>query len=415
MNEPPVRTSQRIRAARARTRPQGLSAMLLAFSVLFVLAYVFIVRTPPQPPVPDLASASGTYTWQSTSGDATLSAGGGDFAARSGGDAGGTFLPADAGAARVTSAYDAARRTERTSVGGAQGDGAGGITVGSWPPAWRLRTRSPLDFQGLSAIVRAAVEDGDTSVGIKPLEQDGRKVWRAALQLDGTTQELVVDQSSGLVTWWTDGASTFTADVAWSGRASLVRLAREHAGAAPSAGWTAPTPTSRPWQPPARRRVSTRSSRTLRRTASLPPRPPRLTAGDAPGSWDPGTAAGGSGAARQVVQLFTRGLTWFEVRQLGSGASSLDALRRALETARATALSFEQTPLQYGAFAGRTASTWYASSGPALLVGDERRVVFVTGALTRQELLSLAEGFKPLTAGATASPAASPSPAAIAP
>lgn len=414
MNEPPVRTSQRIRAARARTRPQGLSAMLLAFSVLFVLAYVFIVRTPPQPPVPDLASASGTYTWQSTSGDATLSAGGGDFAARSGGDAGGTFLPADAGAARVTSAYDAARRTERTSVGGAQGDGAGGITVGSWPPAWRLRTRSPLDFQGLSAIVRAAVEDGDTSVGIKPLEQDGRKVWRAALQLDGTTQELVVDQSSGLVTWWTDGASTFTADVAWSGAQASSASPESTGGSAvrrvdrtytyePSLAAAGEAAGFDPL-------VSDLSPDGFAAAASA-----TAEAGDAPGSWDPGTAAGGSGAARQVVQLFTRGLTWFEVRQLGSGASSLDALRRALETARATALSFEQTPLQYGAFAGRTASTWYASSGPALLVGDERRVVFVTGTLTRQELLSLAEGLKPLTAGATASPAASPSPAAIAP
>ena len=124
--------------------------------------------------------------------------------------------------------------------------------------------------------------------------------------------------------------------------------------------------------------------------------------------WDPRTRAG-AGEARQVVQLFTRGLVWFEIRQIAKKQAS-DGLARALETARATGLSFEQTPLQYGVFAGRTAATWYEATGPALLVGDGRRVVYVTGALTRQELLSLAEGFKPLTAGTAASPASSTAP-----
>ncbi len=410
MIEPPRRTSQRIRAARAHTRPHGLSTMLLAFSVLFVLAYVFIIRTPPQPPAPVLRSASGTYTWQSASADGAGRAGGGAFAATAGGDATGAFRPDDESTALVSSSYDAGRRSEWTTVDGAERGGA--VTVGAWPPVWRLSTHSPLELQGLSAIVRAAVEDGDTSVGIKPLEQDGREVWRAALKLDGATQELVVDQSSGLVTWWTDGSSTFAAGVDWA------TLDGTPSPGASTLGTTAPATVTVD-----RTYTYERSSAAAGEAAGFDPLVSSLApdgfvqaavataaAGDAPAVW--GSETGGStgaGSARQIVQLFTRGLTWFEVRQVGPTTSPA-AFESALETARATALSFEQTPLEYGVFAGRTAATWYAATGPTLLVGNGRRAVYVTGALTRQELLSLAEGFEQLTAGATASPAASATP-----
>ena len=58
---------------------------------------------------------------------------------------------------------------------------------------WRIETPSPLDYQGLSAIVRAAVEDGDHAVGIKPLKQGDRAVWRGAMRMDGKVIEA----------WWT--------------------------------------------------------------------------------------------------------------------------------------------------------------------------------------------------------------------
>jgi len=89
-------------------------------------------------------------------------------------------------------------------------------TVGAWPPVWRVATHSPLDYQGLSAIVRSAVEDGDDAVGIKPLKDGERTVWRAAIRLGGRPVELVVDQGTGLVTWYGDDRSTFTATVAWA-------------------------------------------------------------------------------------------------------------------------------------------------------------------------------------------------------
>ena len=72
-----------------------------------------------------------------------------------------------------------------------------------------------MDYQGLAAIVRTAVEDGDDTVGIKPLKEGDRAVWRAAMTMDGRQIELVVDQQTGIVTWYSDGRSTFTAKVGW--------------------------------------------------------------------------------------------------------------------------------------------------------------------------------------------------------
>ena len=64
-------------------------------------------------------------------------------------------------------------------------------------------------------MVRTAVEDGDDAVGIKPLEDGARAVWRAALTMDGKQITVVVDQETGIVTWYSDGHDTFTAQVDW--------------------------------------------------------------------------------------------------------------------------------------------------------------------------------------------------------
>ncbi len=98
------------------------------------------------------------------------------------------------------------------------------------------------------------------------------------------------------------------------------------------------------------------------------------------------------------------------MQQLGptTARKSIAYLRDALRTSAADKLSFETTTLQYGAFAGRTASTWYEKSGPTLLVSDARDVVYVTGALTRQELITFAEGLTPAGSGRSASPSPSP-------
>ena len=101
------------------------------------------------------------------------------------------------------SAYDATRAQRARCEG--RPDATYWRTVGAWPPVWRVVTHSPLDYQGLAAVVRAAVEDGDHSVGIKPLKEGDRAVWRAAMTMGGQAVELVVDQQTGIVTWYSDG------------------------------------------------------------------------------------------------------------------------------------------------------------------------------------------------------------------
>ena len=87
--------------------------------------------------------------------------------------------------------------------------------MGEWPPVWRVSTPNPLQYQGLAAIVRTVVDDGDQTVGIKPLKEGARPVWRAAMTLEGKNIDVVVDQLTGIVTWYTDGKDSFTAKVDW--------------------------------------------------------------------------------------------------------------------------------------------------------------------------------------------------------
>jgi hypothetical protein len=54
----------------------------------------------------------------------------------------------------------------------------------------------------------------------------------------------------------------------------------------------------------------------------------------------------------------------------------------------------ERRKLQKGAFAGRTACTWFDNKGANLVVVGLRFAAYVTGSLTRQELYSLAEGLR---------------------
>jgi hypothetical protein len=431
VNEPPRRASERIRAARAYRRPSGLSATILAFSIIFVLAYVFLLRTPPPVPTPQLQALRGTYTWkaQQTSGsgqDIAAPSGSGTFSAVAGGDAGGSFRgPASAGGmtAVVVAAYDAGTRTESASASGAAGPGKHFIAVeGVWPPAWRLATRSPLDYQGLAAVVRAAVEDGDRSIGIKPLKEGERKVWRAAMTLDGEPVELVVDQLSGIVTWYADPRATFTAEVAWDspppeGQSFTV---------APPNGATVARRTDRTYTYEVSPAAAGTAAGFAPLSSDLAPDGYALAAvataaaPELPGAWlGDGSAADAlaapQGGQRLLAELYLRGLTWFTVEQLGPASAGAAAarLQKALTTAGSGKLSFERTPLNYGEFAGQSAATWYERSGPTLVVGDASYLVRVSGGLTRQELLSFAEGLKPLGAapGAMSStPGASPSP-----
>jgi hypothetical protein len=435
MATPPQRRSQEIRSARFGRRPPTLAATLLALALVFSIAWVFFVRSSATAPAPAIAGVRGTYSWtvlgRWAGASTTRVDQVGGFSAVASGNAGGREAPRVDPRGRLgnppqllyswsQSAYDAGGRVE-ASVGGALSpDRPATRTVGAWPPVWRLATHSPLDYQGLSAIVRAAVEDGDHTVGLKPLEQDGRRVWRAALTLDGRPVELVVDQLTGIVTWCTDGRSTFTAAV----------------------DWASPPPPGQTYSVPAPAGTDVATVRTGTAYAASPAAAGRTAGYDPlvsdlapdgfalkavatfPNGWD--RAPGWLGvkqpigssrrgpAEPEVAQLYTRGLGWFTLEQVGPQAMGFlkTSLSGDLDPVSRQKVSYQVTTLQYGALKGATAATWYQASGPSLFVAGRRRAVFITGALTRQELVSFAEGLKPAGpgAGAAASPAPSASP-----
>jgi hypothetical protein len=402
MTLPSERTSRAIRSGRMNRRPPSFVVTLVALAIIFALAWTFFLRSGPSASAPVVSGLQGTYSWAPAGGAVQT----GVFGAVGNGNAGGRADPAAVtlGGQPPLSAYTASTRTESTllSTGAVRTEVR---TVGAWPPVWRLATHSPLDYQGLAAVVRAAVEDGDDTVGIKPLKEGDRPVWRAALTLDGKQIELVVDQQSGIVTWYADGKDAFTAGVDWASPppagttykvdvpagtqtktvsggvayAASPAAAQQTAGYAPLVSDLAPdgydlraTATSRADLRP----LSWISDKVL----SLP--------------------VGPRGSA--VLELYTRGLSQFTVEQVGPATmrfwASVPDWRGQATPGR---LSYQQTTLQYGAFKGATASTWYQESGPSLFVAGARRAVFVTGALTRQELIAFAEGLKPIPANAS--------------
>ena len=256
----------------------------------------------------------------------------------------------------------------------------------------------------------SAVQDGDHNIGTKQIKADGRKVWRAALKFGQTQVEVVVDQLTGIVTWCTrlgpEAQDTFTATVDWN--------AEPAAGAgrfAPVAGRrprrasraTAPTRTSRHSRPRAQatgfaplkstlqpdgftlRSVATRRRDDLEAAAL----------GDASQAARTGTSAA---PPNEIDQLFTRDSPGSRSRRRASPAtrqlaSQVDAL--AGQGLRGQ-LSLQSEVLQYGAFTGSRAYTWYSPSGPALFVADKEFAVTVRGGITRDDLVSLAEGLEPL-------------------
>ncbi len=401
MMAPSERRSREIRSARARRRPPSFAATLFALIIVFGLAWVFFVRSGPSASAPVVDGVQGTYTWQPVAGSIGLK---GTFGAAADGDAGGSARP-DApslGATPTQSAYRAGSRTESTFAG--PGAPQYRRIVGEWPPVWRVATHSPLDYQGLAAIVRTAVEDGDVSVGTKPVKDGDRAAWRAAMTLGGRPVELVVDQQTGIVTWYTDGRSTFTATVDWASPPAAIATYSVDAQ-----GRQVTTRTDEVFSYVASPAEAGRAAGYDPLVSDLAPDGYSLKdvatfgVGARPLTWIRGAAYGPPPDAPEdlgIAMLYTRGLSSMTIEQIGPKAMRYYAgvLSGELDQARSQKLSFQETTLQYGAFRGATASTWYQESGPSLFVAGRRRAVFVTGALTRQELISYAEGLKPVPA-----------------
>jgi hypothetical protein len=377
-----------IRSARVGRRPPRFAVTVVALIVVFAVAWVFFLRAGVSTPAPAISAIQGTYSWRSSS---PAEVEDGTFSAVSGGNAGGTT-------AVVTSAYDAAERTTTTVDDTGARSPRSSVSVGFWPPIWLVATHSPLDYQGLAAVVRSAVEERDASVGVKPLQDGDREVWRAAMTIDRRDLELVVDQLTGIVTWYSDARSTFTAEVAWdspppAGKTYVIdfpeRTVAESQGGLAYAASRAAAGRAAGYDP----LVSDLAPDgfALKSVATTPAelRPVSWISAE---FWNP--PGGLSGAA--VLELYTRGLSQFTVEQVGPATMrTLTDIPDWQGEAAAGKLSPQETTLQYGAFKGATASTWYQESGPSLFVAKPRRAVFVTGALTREELVSFAEGLGP--------------------
>ena len=113
------------------------------------------------------------------------------------------------------------------------------------------------------------------------------------------------------------------------------------------------------------------------------------------------TAAGARRAPQgpnEIDLLYARGLTWFTIAETCIAGDPQAAARIAglVRDTLPGQLSEQSETLQYGAFTGRDAYTWYSPGGPVMVVAGKRYVVTVRGGITRDDLLSLAEGLEPL-------------------
>jgi hypothetical protein len=379
-------------------------------AVLGLLVYAFFLRTPPAPPQPDAVSVSGSYVWSGTGPDGT-SREQGEFQALTGGDAAGIGSRETAdGTERLRSTYVAPLRLE-TTIRSRAGATVVRRRTGVWPPAWLVATRSPLDYAGQAAVVRSAVDGRERYVGVRQFEADGRRVWRAAITFPDWTAELVVDQQTGIVTWYS-GYRPQTQRRREQFTLSAVTYDRASSSAAASAPATAgpPTATADRYHGDAAAAFTAADIAPL--TTTLLPDGFTLVATAAREAslleLAGAEAAQGGGRAQPldvVEQLYLRRLVMATVAVAALRGD--DEAYPELLTYASGRLGYEVAPLQYGAFAGRDAHTWYDLGGPVLAVADARRVVVIAGGLTRSELLSCAEG---LEAAAASPPAASSAP-----
>ena len=333
MVTPPKRVSREIRSARFSRRPPSFAVTLVALAIVFALAWTFFVRSGPSASAPLVKGIQGTYTWRPVEGVGED----GTFGAVAGGDAGGkASVPEDESVFSSHPPRVRLRRRRRAprppSAATADASPSPPAPSAQWPPVWRVATRSPLDYQGLAAIVRTAVEDGDEAVGIKPVKDGERAVWRAAMTLDGKEVNVVVDQQTGIVTWCSDDEATFTATVDWdspppadttySGRRAGGHGDGDHRGhgrlrAVTGGGGS-------------HRRLPLRSSRTWRLTATGSRAVATVADGTQLYAWTGHpTEAGPISPPREPVigQLYTRGLSWFTLEQLGPKATDFYGAR----------------------------------------------------------------------------------------
>jgi hypothetical protein len=401
------RAGRAVGPARAGRAPGGLGATLAALAVVFLLFYAFVLRPAPSATAPALDTAWGRFSL-------TVERFAGGSPAQ--GSVAGTFLVASDGSVRVEATvandgarlgrpgdnmwvYDAATDTAIHSWTDARGTVEALVTVESRRP-WRSGGHTPVDYQGLAAIVRSAVEDGDAAIGIKPVVHEGRSGWRASWKDDGLLTDVIVDRESGLVVW----CSRF-----FEG-AGGVRERHEYAATGLTLDTSPPAGSFSVRPPPGARLETVRDERryvdgvggasetlglALAESTLLPDgfRPmlwsileerdpwPAWIEG-----WASGPAVGPTRAQKGVQIVYTRGLAAFEVEIVpAAGLTTLG------DFDWSGLLSHKAVTLQYGSFRGRSAHTFF-DDAPSAIAWNDDFAVRVRGCITRLETVAVLEG-----------------------
>jgi outer membrane lipoprotein-sorting protein len=415
------RLSRRVMGAHLRRTPSSFGTTLTVLAVIFVLFYAFVLRTSPSVTGPALSSASGDFVYtevQRHDGRAVTSTTRGTFVIAGDGDAlvegvAESDDPSLAQAGETRWAYDAGTRTALRAVVTAGARPEAAVTVDEWPPLWRVAAPTPLAYQSDAAIVRSAVEDDDRSIGIKPVLYQEREAWRASWRAGRWQKDLVVDQESGLVLWYSlvdveDGGLGDEIEYRVDGL-RLNATVEEAFDASPPAGAAVERRESRdPRIAPPRElaegrlgaelpdytldpdgyvlvSAATTAARDVPASWADPP-------ADAPGELDAPAGAPGEAAGPRdddtLLLCYSRGLSSYTIEIVASGDRVTAAALRWEDL-----LGHQAVELQYGLFAGRQAHTWYGE-GPTAVVWDDDYAVRVSGGLTRTEAVSILEGLE---------------------
>jgi hypothetical protein len=406
------RASEQIRTARVRRTPAGFAVTLTALAILFVVFYAFVLKPPPSVTTPALASATGRFVsteQQVRDGIAVSTTTRGSFVLSGDGDAAVEAVVVNDGlnfesAGDHRWAYDAAARQELHVFKPTEGRPRATLVTDQWPPRWRVGGPTPVDFQGDAAIVRSAVEDGDRTIGIKPVLYLDREAWRASWRSGAWQKDLIVDRETGLVVWYSlEGTDGDGGDVEY--RVEGLRLDEP----APAGAFDT--------TPPAGVRVERSASGDPQIVGGLDEAAERVGVALPSSTLDPD---GYELVAVGVTQIATAPAVWVAPRASGRAegpypgeaapnaavllyAKGLSSYTIEIVTGRRRTTPIDPgwndlfghltVDLQYGVFAGRTAQTWYGD-GPAAVVWNDDYVVRVSGGLTRTEAISILEGLE---------------------
>jgi len=405
------RVSEQIRTARVRRTPAGFAVTLTALAILFVVFYAFVLKPAPSVTTPALASAAGRFVYtehQVRNGTTVSTTTIGSFVLAGDGSATVDAVVANDGLSFERAgdhrwAYDAAGRQELHVLEPAEERPRATLVTDRWPPLWGVAGPTPVDFQGDAAIVRSAVEDGDETIGIKPVIYQGREAWRASWRSGSWLKDLVVDRDTGLVIWYSLNGT--------EGEGGVEYRVEEFRVDAPPAAGAFDTTT------PAGARLESFESVDPEIVGGLDEAAERLGVAlpastldpdgydlvavgvtqvrSAPAVWVASRAGGraegpypGEAVPNAAVLLYAKGLSSYTIEIVAGGSWTTP-----IDPGWNDLFGRLTVELQYGLFAGRTAQTWYGD-GPTAVVWNDDYAVRVSGGLTRTEAISILEGLE---------------------